>query len=449
MKKIALKVLVLAAVFCSVLALSGCLSFSAEELYSLPRASEDYRQLQSLIDEEVSSGAVYSPPTSGSNRRSVQLRDLDGDGVDEAISFLSVQEDEPLRVAIYKEQEGDYKRAAVISGQGTSFDCVSYLDMDGDGTMEIAVGWQISSGIKTLQVFSIKGMEPMALYSTNYSEYTLTDMDKDGKSEILVFRMNGLTDTSEAELEMLMPGGEMASLNAKLSVGAENLLHIVSGSLSDGASATYVDCSIGGECVTDIISLSNGKLVNVSMDDRTGTSSGTVRQYSMYCSDINGDGVVEVPMPELLPAQKETTYRCINWCVFSRDGNMRISTTTYHNNQDGWYLTWPGDWRGNVTVRRQDYYTGERTVIFSRVTDNKDDSEETVLQDFLQITMFSGDNREARLSSRGYERLLNEGNRVFGYKILIEDKGFPLSLSSEIVHNGFSIIYSDWLTGLE
>ena len=48
------------------------------------------RQLQSLIDEELASGSEYAAPTHGSYRQSVQLSDVDGDGADEALAFLSV-----------------------------------------------------------------------------------------------------------------------------------------------------------------------------------------------------------------------------------------------------------------------------------------------------------------------------------------------------------------------
>ena len=56
-------VLLLAALlFC----LSGCYSGNIDQFFSLPMASEEYRQLQSLIDEELASGSEYAAPTHGS-----------------------------------------------------------------------------------------------------------------------------------------------------------------------------------------------------------------------------------------------------------------------------------------------------------------------------------------------------------------------------------------------
>ena len=90
-------VLLLAALlFC----LSGCYSGNIDQFFSLPMASEEYRQLQSLIDEELASGSEYAAPTHGSYRQSVQLSDVDGDGADEALAFFRDAAKNP-RINIY------------------------------------------------------------------------------------------------------------------------------------------------------------------------------------------------------------------------------------------------------------------------------------------------------------------------------------------------------------
>ena len=63
--------LLAALLFC----LSGCYSGNIDQYFSLPMASEEYRQLQSLIDEELASGSEYAAPIHGSYRQSVQLSD--------------------------------------------------------------------------------------------------------------------------------------------------------------------------------------------------------------------------------------------------------------------------------------------------------------------------------------------------------------------------------------
>ena len=63
------------------LVLSGCFVKTVDELYTLPKHSDEYNRLEQAIDQVMSSqNASYAAPVSGMNQQSVQLADLDGDG---------------------------------------------------------------------------------------------------------------------------------------------------------------------------------------------------------------------------------------------------------------------------------------------------------------------------------------------------------------------------------
>ena len=100
--------LLAALLFC----LSGCYSGNIDQYFSLPMASEEYRQLQSLIDEELASGSEYAAPTHGSYRQSVQLSDVDGDGADEALAFFRDSGKNP-KINIYSSEDGEYRRGLI------------------------------------------------------------------------------------------------------------------------------------------------------------------------------------------------------------------------------------------------------------------------------------------------------------------------------------------------
>ena len=71
------------------LVLSGCFVKTVDELYTLPKHSDEYNRLEQAIDQVMSSqNASYTAPVSGMNQQSVQLADLDGDGMEEAVAFL-------------------------------------------------------------------------------------------------------------------------------------------------------------------------------------------------------------------------------------------------------------------------------------------------------------------------------------------------------------------------
>ena len=67
------------------LLLSGCVFKTVDELYTLPRQTDEYYNLQAELDELLAGGAQYSAPETGDNQQAVQMIDLPGDGVHEVI----------------------------------------------------------------------------------------------------------------------------------------------------------------------------------------------------------------------------------------------------------------------------------------------------------------------------------------------------------------------------
>ena len=110
----------------------------------------------------------------------MQLTDLDGDGVEEAVAFFRSSNDErPLKIYIFRAVEDSYEQAAVIEGSGTAIYSIRYVDMDRDGRREILVGWRISPEIQALGVYSISGYEPTPLMFSLYTRYEVLDFDGD------------------------------------------------------------------------------------------------------------------------------------------------------------------------------------------------------------------------------------------------------------------------------
>lgn len=79
-------------------------SQSVEEFYAPPKAPDDYLKLDNEINKVLTQGGEYAAPLSGELTQKVQLQDLDGDGVQEAIAFFRVSADErPLKIYIYRQ----------------------------------------------------------------------------------------------------------------------------------------------------------------------------------------------------------------------------------------------------------------------------------------------------------------------------------------------------------
>ena len=424
--------------------LSGCLRITADELYSLPQASEEYIKLQASIDSILSLGAEFSPPTGGPNRQAVQMKDITGDGKNEVIAFFSLPGESALKIYIFEMIDGDYSVAEIIEGVGTAFESVRYVDMDRDGVMEIIVGWQMSPALKHMSIFSIKDFHSVLLKSADFSLLTVCDMTGDGSNDVVALRLPSGENGAAAEMFKLMPDGEIISAEARLSVGIETITRVLTGRLSDGIPAIFVESEgkfDNGGLVTDICAYQDGAFANITAQGSNRISESTVRLYTL-CSDINDDGIIEVPIPRLLKAQSETEYYAIDWYRFDSMGNSDLAFTTYHNISDEWFLILPFDWRGKVSVRREDAVAGERTVIFSYIT-----GDDGPYEDFLKVFKLSGDKGADRAVLPGRVLLLTEGSTYYAFEILTEPDSFGLTFNETLIKQNFRLIYSDWLTG--
>ena len=426
--------------------LSGCLRITADELYKLPQASEDYLRLQSQINTVLDLGAEFSPPVSGPNRQAVQLKDLNGDGTNEVIVFFTTPVDGALSIYLFQMIEGDYVVVDVIEGVGTAFESVRYVDMDGDGIMEIIVGRQSGAALKHMSIYSIKDFHSVLIASSEYLEIDIYDMNADGSDDVVVFRIPSSETGAVAELFSLMPDGEVVSSEARLSAGIERILRILSGRLADGEPAVFIDSEgkyDNGSRVTDILALRDGVITNISVHGTGGLSEETVRPF-MNISDISKDGIIKVPIPRLLQGQSETPYYAIDWYAYDITGQSSLALTTYHNSWDEWFLILPFDWRGKVSVRREDTVVGERTIIFSYIA-----GEEGPYEDFLKIYKIFGDTREERAQMPGRAMLVSEGAAVYAFELLSPPNSYNLTFNEDLVRQNFRLLYSEWISAAD
>ena len=427
----------LAAMLC--MFLTGCFGTTADELYRLPRSSERSTRIQRSIDERLDSGLEFSAPVAGYNRQAIQQYDLDGDGIQEVIAFFRTEGDAPLEIDVIRETGGEYRLASQIFGEGRAVDSVQYTDMDGDGVCELLVGWQMSTLVKVLDIYSIRDYQPVLIAESAYNSYICCDLNAEGGDEVLLLKDPGTESAGEAVLYTLMEDGEIITSSAALSREAEAISRVQSGETSDRHTAVFVDSICGGGLVTDVLAMRDGTLYNIVMDGRT--ENPTVRPLTVYCSDIDRDDVMEIPEPRQMYSQSETPYYVICWNTRTVRGFAMEKLCTYHNFTDGWYLILPEELAQALSVRRIDSVSGERTVVLSVVSGGGDDP---TITDILAIYTLTGDNKAERAAMAGRFLLADDDRRLFAASIL---SGGQDLITEEQIGESFSLIRTRWLTG--
>ncbi len=475
------KRMALALMLTALLTLSGCLFRPPDDLYRQPEKSPGYEQLNAAIRAartglETEFGTRVEDVTimAGDNTASIQLQDLDGDGLREsAVTFFRVPGiEKPIKIYIFTQIGEEYVPTGVVEGEGSAVYAIAYAQINGEGRKELAVNWQINSGAYQLGVYTLdevelpgedmNGEEALAavramtradlmgserlltrcsVASDGSSGCRLLDMDQDTRIEILVTRMDAV-GPSQVELYS-WEDGAIASLGVtELSAGINAINRIRTNYLAGGYSqpALYVTSTlVEGGRVIDVVSYLNGELTNVSMGPE-GVSRDLIQGYTeINPTDINQDGVAEVPSPFQLPSYGESVssnFWLIDWAQYDQRGNRNPVLTTYHNVSDGWYLIIPESWRSQISISRNDQVTGRREVVFSHWL-----GEEREPEPFLSIYRMSS-SRTADLEEDGWVILREEENIT--YFARFHDDGWNCGLDEMDLLERFNTIKRSW-----
>lgn len=425
----------------AVLLLTGCSMRTLDELYRVPKRSEEYNDLQSAIDRNIGD-RKYCAPLSGENLQTVQMADLDGDGTQEYLLFAKSATDKPLHVLIFRLENGDYVLADTIQSTGSAFDVVEYARMDDKPGYELIVGCQISDQVaRSVSVYSFRGGKALQLMDANYTKLLPYDINADGRSELMVLRpresdeANGL-----AELYFYAGGAMERSNQVSMSESADQLKRIVAGKLHGGQPAVYVASAVGESAIiTDVFAMVEGHFTNVSFSNESGTSVQTLRNYYVYADDIDNDGVVELPnlitMHPPYGLNISTMQYLIRWYALTETGGEVDKAHTYHNFQGGWYMSLDSAWASRVAVLQRgnayEFYVW--------------DEQFTSAQKLLTVYMLTGSDREeqAALDNRF---ILHKGDSVL-YAANLDVSSAAYGITQDTLVKSFHLIHQDWKTG--
>ena len=416
------------------LLLAGCAAdHETERYFALPEPVKEYKSLQTLLEQELSSGYEYAPPLGGEHRQTICMRDLDGDGEEEATVFLRSLSTGMAEARIYRRDKGNYVRVLTLPGEGGAVETADFADLDGDGDEELITVYRSGAELGLLQVCRLSGWGGAVMLTAKCSDFLTQDMDGDGQDDLSAITLSG--SSPGVTVYTFPKGSETLSYEAPLSQGIERCVRCRCCTLEGNAPAVLVESFLeSGELVSDLFAMAEDYLFNITLD-ANGVSR-TKRSYAVYAADIDNDHFLEVPMPSSLFSQSFTDhYRSLSWMGFSRYGQSQIKLQTYHCYSDGWYLVLPPLWSDSLTVRRSDEVAGERSVILSDL--NRSTGEIT---DKLIIYTLSGENRQERAQLPGRFILSEEDSVVYAARILTE-------LTEEQVRESFHLIYTDWHPG--
>lgn len=395
-------------------------------LLSLPRLPEEYVGLQKLYDEILAEGAAYVSAKSGANRQSVQLADFDSDGENEVVSFFK-NADGTFSVYIHKKFDETYFEIGKADGVGKNIRSVDYINMNAMGELALLVTWDLEDSLQSaLSVYSVRDGEMQNVLDLQYLSYYVTDMDLDAQDDIIaVSRDSGEQFNSVA---MYSFDGSKCEVKGKtqLSIESDKVVNMVAGLTTSGKRAVYIDSStLESEYVTDIIYCQNdGALMNESIDTESGSANVTKRHINVYSSDIDNDGIVEVPLAKMFtgytdPLSSDTRWK-INWSEIETGKIVNNSMNTFHNSLEGWFFILPEKWDTDISAAIVNESNVSQTTFF--VPYEISDDNYSMLYDetnsLVTIYAVSADNADTFIRKNRDVTIIKETETtVYGYKV--------------------------------
>ena len=344
------------AALCVFLSSCGIIGASPEDLMVAPYPTGELQGIRRALERHVKKFTLVYPKT-GSSRSAFVRRNFDGSGRELVIAFYSTETDPNTHINILCREENEWKSIYEFKSTPGKLEHVEFADLDGDGDEEIITAWSLFGAVdRQLNIFTVKSDELINVHSENYAGYVLCDLSGDGRSEVIVIRRDQAVFKAQAQVYILKDAQIVSIGSAPLDGNISDYAKISVGAGTGDAQGVFIDAYKGEGMVTDVISMKKGVPVSAFMKSTPGyENTDTWRPQPIVCSDIDGDGRIEIPFLTPLPGYKGqkpgeqaylTTWKRYNGAAYE------AVFSAVNNLTDGYYLKYPERWVGKITIVR-------------------------------------------------------------------------------------------------
>lgn len=436
------RILFLLTAVLAALLFAGCTMRTVEEMYALPKRSDAFNEMQSAIDTAMY-GMTYASPQSGENQQTVQMADLDGDGMDEILVFAKGATEKPLQVLIFtKDSDGRVRTMETIGSNGLAFEQVEYVDFDDQPGYELVVGIRVGDQVqRSVAVYTFKNGDAELMLLNGYSKFLTCDLDENGCAELMVLRPGEQEAAGGMAVLYHYGNGQIErSVEMALSEHPSNIRRIMHGKLENDKPAVFVASTVEQSAiVTDVLTLRDNELVNIAVSDDINTSVHTLRNYFVYAEDIDNDQVVEIPsiitMKPVSFWNDEQEKYFLRWYSFDENGWEHDKMFTFHNFIGGWYLQLGNNWASRVTVDQ--YNSVYRFYLW-------DESYQAATSLFTLYVFTGGTRDEEAVKDGRFAVYRAEG---VAYAASLEEAAAEYGITEDYIIDSFRLIRNDWQTG--
>lgn len=375
------------------LTVSGCsLNLSVDTLLSPPKLSDEQTEIYTALTE-AAGNVELRYPRMGEHLGAFVVNDFDADGSNEAMVFFerkssdidaANQREAGLRIGFLdRDPDGAWHSVYEMAAAGVQVESVEFSPLGSESPKAIITYSALNSQEKLLSVVGYSDNTPHELSQLTVSQYKVADVTGDSSQLLLtftrptqtmpaVFSVYGCNEEGSiyqpyapvtlsrniAEYDLITTGYYKNPNGRRMFCAAVDYL------IAENQYSTELLYFNGNGFVTADSFLFNGS--PTSYNRRTNAL--TPKQNSR---DINGDGILDVPMTSVLPGYESLTYpEQMNtiWWFSQISGEINRVVNMYVDPAGSYQFALPNRWEGVVTA---EYNADSRTTVFW-TTDEKE-----------------------------------------------------------------------------
>ncbi len=303
-----------------VLCFTGCdFEFaSVESLMRAPKLTGESAEIERAFESAVGDSVSLLSPRSGEFRTAFVLYDYDADGSEEAIAFYATNATAHIHFLDYI--NGEWVSCDDEIGSENEVYELVFKDLNNDGIVEIIINFNSKHSNRIMSVYSVSPttqdqlMQVQLMSAVQYSSYVCLDMDFDGIVEILYTVLEVSVDTGNSipfvRILKYMDDSQGKRIDVAASLSLYNGITAISALAVDSTAdhvRVYIDCLYrdANTMITEVVAWTaeNGYVLLLHKHESASLLK-TTRMSYLYTSDLDQNGLMEIPGEYEMPASE-------------------------------------------------------------------------------------------------------------------------------------------------
>ncbi|MBQ7858759.1 MAG: hypothetical protein IJ347_01315 [Faecalibacterium sp.] len=339
--------------------LCGCSGTNVDELLRAPRLSGENGAVKEALDAALGENAQLKYPTYGDFLSPFLSGDWNGDGTaDMAVLYRTTASANVCLAVLQKDTEAVWQVTGTVEGLSDMVESVRLASLRKGRANQIVVGYT-TQGDEYLAVYAWESGLLQPILQQTYSQYIIQDITGSGADDLVLLSSDA--ESGKMKVQLLTAGEEGFTAMQAPGLSAEEfsgLAAISAGRGADGKAYLILDGWTGatGASLASMMLYYDGETGGLQPARLPGTQdlyADSLRHVSLLTSrDIDGDGVVEIPVQTELVGQMNLLQdRRMDFIVW-RDYTAEQPDKSFGllDEEYGYYIRLPEEWRGNLTL---------------------------------------------------------------------------------------------------